>query len=176
MPLSSALIRHLVARIPVMAPAMAPATAAAAVAMKALCPATIRAAATEAPRVTEPSAVMSGILKIRKLTYTPSASRARMNPSVTAPIRRVMVASSSCYRFQGSDPATAACQVGFAYPFEGTGIRHQVQKGAGTGRGQKVGHRSGEWQLSAGHRTVRKYRRVNVRGYGRVRLHGPKEL
>ena len=52
-------------------PPAAPATVASAASCT---PRPCSAAATDAPSVTEPSAVISGMLKIRKLTYTPNAS------------------------------------------------------------------------------------------------------
>src|SRR6266699_1920456 len=168
MPLSSGLILHLVASTPVMAPATEPANAAAAVAIRALCPWTIKAAATEAPSVTDPSAVISGILKMRKLTYTPSASSARINPSVKAPINSVMSGSSSCDRVQRTHPAGAASQVGFSHALKAARIRHQVQDGIGRGYGKGIGNRAREGQFPARHRPIGKCCGVNMRADRRV--------
>ena len=60
MPESNALILKRVCSTPVIKPATAPATAAAKVAYKGLWPVTSSAAATAAPKVMEPSAVISG--------------------------------------------------------------------------------------------------------------------
>ena len=162
MPLSSALILHLVARTPVTAPASVPAANAAAVANTALYPWTIKAAATEAPSVTEPSAVMSGMLKMRKLTYTPSASSARINPSVKAPISSVMSGSSSSNRFQRTHPAGAAGQVGLSHALKWTRISHQVQNCIRRGDGKDAGDRGPERQFAARHGSIGKCGRVNV--------------
>jgi hypothetical protein len=53
-------------------------------------PLTSSVAATEAPSVIEPSAVISGNAKIRKLMKTPRASRDRMKPIVIEPISRLI--------------------------------------------------------------------------------------
>src|SRR5260221_194498 len=75
--------------MPVNDPAINPATNPAALASKGLMPDTSITAATDAPNVIDPSAVMSGKWKMRKLINTPSASRDKINPMVIAPIRRV---------------------------------------------------------------------------------------
>ena len=45
----------------------------------------------EAPRVMEPSVVMSGMEKMRNDTSTPNARSERMRPMIKAPMRRVML-------------------------------------------------------------------------------------
>src|SRR5258708_40124466 len=107
------------------------------------------AAATEAPRVTDPSAVMSGMLKIRKLTYTPSATNARISPSVKAPISRVMLSSSLSYRPQWAGPTCAAQQLRFSHAFNGARIRYKMQHGAGCGVCKDAGDSFCEGQLAA---------------------------
>src|SRR5580704_15267768 len=52
-------------------------------------------AATAAPSVIDPSAVISGNAKIRKLMNTPRASSERMHPMVNVPIRRLISDSFS---------------------------------------------------------------------------------
>jgi hypothetical protein len=76
--------------MPVAAPAIMPDRNPAIVALRGLKPATSRAAATEAPSVIEPSAVISGKANTRKLRKTPRASRDRMKPIVIEPISRLM--------------------------------------------------------------------------------------
>jgi len=84
------LILKRVCRVPVAIPAIAPATNAAAEAIIGCTCATISTATTAPPSVIDPSAVMSGKEKIRKLMKTPSASSDRMSPMVSAPINRSM--------------------------------------------------------------------------------------
>ena len=90
------------------------------------------AAATDAPSVTDPSAVISGILKIRKLTYMPNASSARINPSVRAPMSSVMRCrhprEMSC---SAPSPAGASHEIGFADTVEGARVGHQMHHRAG---------------------------------------------
>ena len=90
MPASSPLIRNRVCSTPVVAPASAPAANDAAVAAAGDRPATISTAVTAPPSVSDPSVVMSGKLKIRKLTKTPKASSDRISPMVNAPINSSM--------------------------------------------------------------------------------------
>src|SRR5579863_348733 len=90
MPESSGLILKRVNNVPVVAPAIMPATKPASEASNGLTPRTISVAATAAPRVIEPSAVISGKAKMRKLMNTPSASSERMKPMVKVPISRLM--------------------------------------------------------------------------------------
>jgi len=61
-------------------------------------------AATAAPKVVDPSAVMSGNSKIRKLMNTPNASRERMKPMVKAPISRLILGSFRGNLGYGSHP------------------------------------------------------------------------
>jgi hypothetical protein len=70
---------------PVNVPATNPAAIAAIVAIKGSVPDTISAAATEAPSVTDPSAVISAKLNILKLINIPSDKRASIRPIVIAP-------------------------------------------------------------------------------------------
>src|SRR5438876_4792551 len=84
MPASRPLILNLVASAPVTAPARNPPPNAAAVAIPGWTPLTSNAAASAAPSALEPSAVMSGKAKMRKLMKTTSASRERMSPIVRA--------------------------------------------------------------------------------------------
>ena len=90
MPARRPLILNFVASTPVSEPAMNPAAKLAAEAVKGSTPFTTSAATTAAPSVLDPSAVMSGNSKIRKLINTPNASRERMKPMVIAPIRRLI--------------------------------------------------------------------------------------
>jgi hypothetical protein len=53
-------------------------------------PLTRRMAARAAPKVIDPSGVMSGKAKIRKLINTPIASNDRIKPIVKAPINNVI--------------------------------------------------------------------------------------
>src|SRR5271166_6158730 len=107
-PESKEFILKRVCRVPVQVPASMPAPNAASEASGGLTPWTSRVAATEAPRVMEPSAVISGNAKMRKLMNTPSASSERMQPMVKVPIRRLMVGALSLNSRQGADPAGAA--------------------------------------------------------------------
>jgi hypothetical protein len=88
-------------RPPVKPPAKAPASVAAAVAVQGEYPRAIMAAATAAPNVNEPSAVISGNEKIRKLMNTPSARIARIRPIVQAPMSSVMITPSPLRRSGG---------------------------------------------------------------------------
>ena len=72
------------------APARNPPRNAAAVAKTGLIPATIREAVRAAPKVKDPSAVISGKSKILKLMKIPSASKARIRPIVMDPIKSVI--------------------------------------------------------------------------------------
>src|SRR5208283_5851637 len=81
-PESKEFILKRVCRVPVQVPASMPAPNAASEASGGLTPWTSSVAATEAPRVMEPSAVMSGNAKMRKLMNTPSARSERMQPMV----------------------------------------------------------------------------------------------
>jgi hypothetical protein len=60
------------------------------VATTGLAPATIREAVIAAPNVKDPSAVISGKSKIRKLIKLPKARRARISPMVIDPINSVI--------------------------------------------------------------------------------------
>src|ERR1700690_447138 len=73
-----------------------------------LTPRTSSVAATDAPRVIDPSAVMSGKAKIRKLMNTPKASSERMQPIVNVPIRRFMFVAVLSNLVGGADPARAS--------------------------------------------------------------------
>src|SRR5262245_3762651 len=106
MPDSRPLILKRVCRMPVVAPAIAPAPNAAAVATSGCTCATSSTPVTAAPSVIDPSAVMSGNAKIRKLMKTPNASSDRMRPIVNAPM------SSSMLR-DLRQPARAADELGF---------------------------------------------------------------
>src|SRR5215470_13036653 len=53
----------------------------------------------------EPSAVISGKAKMRKLMNTPRASRERIQPMVKVPIRRLMVGAPSLHSRECADPA-----------------------------------------------------------------------
>src|SRR5438552_286893 len=108
MPDSSPLILKRVCRMPVAVPASAPAPNAAAVAAAGCTLATSSTPATAPPSVIEPSAVMSGNAKIRKLMKTPNASSDRIRPIVKAPMRR------STLRSDSRDPARAANQFALA--------------------------------------------------------------
>jgi len=69
----------------------------------------------EAPKVTEPSTVISGKLKILKLINTPSASSARINPIVNEPMSKVIFLKLSCYNFfYFANPASAVKKFAFA--------------------------------------------------------------
>jgi len=94
MPDSRPLILNLAASIPVTEPAINPAANPALVARTGLVPLTISAAATAAPSVLEPSAVISGKSKMRKLMNTPNARSERIKPMVKAPMSKLMQSSS----------------------------------------------------------------------------------
>jgi hypothetical protein len=89
-PASSRLTLNFIASSPVTTPATAPASAPQSVAITGDHPATSSTADTPAPKVIEPSAVMSGNSKIRKLMYTPNANNDRMNPIVIAPMTKLI--------------------------------------------------------------------------------------
>src|SRR5436309_7826591 len=111
MPASSPLMRNFVCRMPVVAPAMQPPTKLARLANHGLVPCTSSTAAIAAPSVVEPSAVMSGKRKTRKLMKTPSASSERMRPTLHAPSSSVMslhLPDRLRYRCDRADPASAA--------------------------------------------------------------------
>jgi hypothetical protein len=74
-----------------MAPAAMPAKKETRLAMSGFTPATISAAPAEAPNVNDPSTVISGKSKIRKLMKIPSASNARINPMMIDPMSNDMV-------------------------------------------------------------------------------------
>ena len=90
------------------APASIPATKPASDASTGLVPCTISVAATAAPRVTDPSTVISGNAKIRKLMNTPSASSERMHPIVNVPISRFISVPCSSNLSHRTDPARAS--------------------------------------------------------------------
>src|SRR5262245_30854665 len=69
---------------------------------------------TAPPSVIEPSAVMSGNVKIRKLMKTPSASSDRIRPIVNAPMSRSMSGRSLPGAGDRADPARAARELAFA--------------------------------------------------------------
>ena len=69
------------------------------------------AAATAAPSVNEPSAVMSGKAKIRKLMNTPSASSARISPMVQEPMSSVMATPSPRRSARGTTQKTPRVKV-----------------------------------------------------------------
>jgi hypothetical protein len=71
-------------------------------------PCTSSTAAIAAPRVIEPSVVMSGNLKTRKLMNTPNANSERMRPTVQAPTRSVISDTGRGNRAERADPAGTA--------------------------------------------------------------------
>src|ERR1039457_5318537 len=127
MPASRPLILNLVARTPVREPATNPAANAAADAIKGLGPLTISAAATAAPSALDPSAVMSGNSKIRKLMKTPNASRERMRPMVIAPISRLILDSFRRNFGYGSRPERAAQEFAFSRSLDRAVVAEQMQ-------------------------------------------------
>src|SRR5215471_17629785 len=115
MPESRLLILNRVWRTAVAVPASAPAANAASVAAKGFTCATISTAATEPPSVIDPSVVMSGNSKIRKLMKTPNASRARIRPIVSAPMSSSMSGPlAPRRRGDRSQPAGAAHELALA--------------------------------------------------------------
>ena len=72
--------------MPVTAPAIIPAKKAIRLASNGFTPATIRAAPVAAPNVKDPSAVISGKSKTRKLINIPSANKERIKPMMIDPM------------------------------------------------------------------------------------------
>lgn len=68
-----------------------PARKAAKLATQGFTPARMSAAAVDAPKVNDPSAVMSGKSKTRKLMKMPSANRDKIRPIVMEPISNDMM-------------------------------------------------------------------------------------
>ena len=89
-------------------------------------PRTIKAAATAAPSVNDPSAVMSGNAKIRKLMNTPSASSARISPTVQVPMSSVMTTSSPL-RQPGDVPDCPPGKRALASPDDRPRVAQQVE-------------------------------------------------
>ena len=102
--------------VPVQAPAIIPAAKPATDASTGLVPCTISVAATDAPRVIDPSAVISGNAKIRKLMKTPRASSERMKPMVKVPMRRLISFERSSNLRRRTDPAGAADELALLCP------------------------------------------------------------
>src|ERR1700746_370624 len=127
MPESSGLILKRVNSVPVQAPASIPATKPASDANSGLVPCTSSIAATDAPSVTDPSAVISGNAKIRKLMNTPNASNDRMKPIVNVPTRRLICVSLSFLLRHRSDPASTANKLALLCAGGFTGIGQEVQ-------------------------------------------------
>src|SRR5262245_27927961 len=104
MPESRRLIPKRVWITAVVAPATVPATQATAVATRGSTCAVRSMAATAAPKVMEPSPVISGKSNTRKLTNTPSARSDRIAPIVKAPIT-----NDISVRLPPGDRASPAC-------------------------------------------------------------------
>src|SRR5262245_25715942 len=113
--------------MPVVAPASSPPAEPAAVASGAETPSTSSAAAIAAPSVSEPSVVMSGKRKTRKLTKTPSASSARIRPIVSDPSSSVMRRSRAGDPGDGSHPADPAHELALPCPDPLARVAEQVQ-------------------------------------------------
>ena len=113
--------------VPVQAPASIPAAKAASDASSGLVPCAISVAATAAPSVTDPSAVISGNAKIRKLMNTPRASSERMHPIVNVPISRLICVSLSSDLRRRADPACAADELALLRPGRHAVIGQQVE-------------------------------------------------
>src|SRR5262245_51816913 len=114
-------------RSPVTVPATAPPANAAAVATRGGTSATRSTAAIAAPTVIEPSAVMSGKSKMRKLMNTPIASSERISPIVSAPSSSVMRGSRADYLCDRSEPAGAAREFALAATDGGSVVVQQVE-------------------------------------------------
>src|SRR5262245_37315114 len=114
MPARRPWIRKRVWSTPVAAPARSPPPAPASVASGAETPMPSRAAAIEAPSVSDPSVVMSGKRKTRKLTKTPRARRARIRPIVREPRSSVMRRSCGGDPADRGDPADPAPELALA--------------------------------------------------------------
>src|SRR5262249_50235803 len=112
---------------PVVAPARRPPAEPAAVASGADTPWTSSAAAIDAPSVSEPSVVMSGKRKTRKLTKRPRARSARIRPIVSDPSSSVMHRSRAGDPGDGRHPARPAHELALAGPDPLARVAEQVQ-------------------------------------------------
>src|SRR5882762_2304612 len=138
MPESSGLILNRVCSVPVQAPASMPAPKAARDAIGGVTPWTSSVAATDAPSVTDPSAVISGKAKIRKLMNTPKASNDRMKPMVNVPTRRLICVPVSFLFRHCPDPTCATDKLALLWPCGFTVIGQEVEHPLqGLGREQR---------------------------------------
>src|SRR4029077_5590470 len=87
----------------------------------------MRVAATDAPSVTDPSAVISGNAKILKLMNTPNASNDRMTPIVNVPPRRFICVPLSFLLRHSTDPASTADKLALLCPGGFTVIGQEVE-------------------------------------------------
>src|SRR5579862_5886293 len=155
-PESRELILKRVCSNPVQAPANIPAKKPASEASGGLTLCTSRIAATDAPRVIDPSAVMSGNAKIRKLIKTPKASSERISPMVKVPIRRLMPVAFSLDIGDGSDPASAAHKFALMRPGCLAVVRKKVEHALQALSLKQGGGGGFQINLSLLERTIRK--------------------
>src|SRR5438045_552426 len=110
----------------------------------------MRIAETAAPRVNEPSTVMSGKRKMRNDIKTPNASRVRISPFVQAPMRRVMSAPVLQDLVNGAKPAGAADEFALTQADRFAPVRQQVQDSLDVLLLEQCGHGGTHLQLAAG--------------------------
>src|SRR5262245_34214256 len=147
---------------PVAAPARSPPPAPAAVAIGAETPPTRSAAAIEAPRVKDPSVVMSGKWKTRKLTNTPSARSARIEPIVSDPSSSVMRGSRPGDPADRGDPTDTSCELALAGSDALARIVEQVEHRLEDRSLEERSHRLAQLEAAAGQRAVRERGRVEM--------------
>src|SRR5690349_20370320 len=119
-------------------------------------------AASDAPRVTDPSTVISGNAKIRKLMNTPKASNDRMKPMVNVPTRRFMRVPRSFLLRHRTDPACAADKHALLCPGGVTIIGQKVEHTLQGFRLEQSCLRSFQIDISLLERPIRKRRCVKV--------------
>src|SRR5262245_34018908 len=148
--------------MPVVAPASSPPAEPATVASGAETPSTSSAAAIAAPSVSEPSVVMSGKRKTRKLTKTPSARSARIRPMVRDPSSSVMRRSRAGDRGDGTHPADSAHELALSGPDPLARIAEQVQDALEDRALEERDDALAQLEAAACQRAVRERGRVEV--------------